>query len=120
MDKLCFKCLKQKDNITTYVLKDRGYGSEFDNLDTKLQLCQDCLEGKHEELEKWFSEKCKLDKNEFYFEIYKYENELKKFIDSLEIEGQELFYNTFEKNHVTVDREDWIKSVSASFFICKS
>lgn len=33
---ICFKCLQEKENIHTYAMDGRGYGSIFDNDNTRL------------------------------------------------------------------------------------
>lgn len=81
---LCFKCLQRKD-VTTYSIYGRGYGSWFDNFNTKLQLCDDC---KPEGINDWFNENPTIDD---YSEEYKYEQNIYDFIDTLPIEGRELF-----------------------------
>ena len=87
-EKICFKCLKEKDNIHTYTLGYRGYGSGFDNFNTILQLCNDC---NHGELSIWFNEEPEL--IDGYCEDYKYEDNIFEFVKSLPIQGRELFEN---------------------------
>lgn len=86
--KICFKCLKKKENIHTYSISYRGYGSGFDNVNTMLQLCDDC---NHEELDIWFNEEPEL----IYscWEDYKYEDNIFEFINNLPIQGREMFEN---------------------------
>ena len=108
-ENLCFKCLKKKEAINTYELKNRGYGSIYDNDDTKLQLCNECVGSieNNNELEKWFNEKPTIvDRTE----EYQYENNIKQYIETLPIQGREIFENQLsnswiEDSQVWIDRE---------------
>lgn len=106
---LCFKCLQRKKNIKTYKIENRGYGSDYDGFSSELQICEDCLEGKHEELEKWFNETCEYDSGN-YLEEYKYENNIAEYIKTLPIQGQELFENQISCGFgaYNMDSQDWI------------
>ncbi|WP_338659712.1 hypothetical protein QJR30_07530 [Paraclostridium sordellii] len=107
-ENLCFKCLQEKEDINTYGLKGRGYGSKYQNAYTKLQLCDECVGSikKHEELKKWFYEKPKME--DICTEDYKYECEIAEYIKTIPIQGQELFENQIEKGSFTVDSQEWI------------
>lgn len=101
---LCFKCIQKKD-VVTYRISGRGYGSWFDSFNTKLQLCSAC---KPEGIEEWFNEDSfnyemlddyRYESEEFfkehgdwiYTENYKYEQNIYDFVDTLPLEGRELF-----------------------------
>ena len=107
-ENLCFKCLQEKEDINTYGLKRRGYGSLYDSHNTMLQLCNECVGSikKHEELKKWFYEKPKME--DICTEDYKYEGEIAEYIKTIPIQGQELFENQIEKGSFTVDSQEWI------------
>ena len=104
-EKICFKCLKEKDNIHTYTLGYRGYGSGFDNFNTILQLCDDC---NHGELGIWFNEEPEL--IDGYCEDYKYEDNIFEFVKSLPIQGRELFENQCASGACSypMESQDWI------------
>lgn len=110
-ENLCFKCLQEKDDIQTYELSGRGYGSEYQNEHTKLQLCEECIGSikKHEELKKWFYEKPEYD-DDGCGENYKYENEIADYIKTLPIQGQEIFENQILVGApgYLIDSQDWI------------
>ena len=103
---LCFNCnnLHAKENIQTYRIHGRGYGSVFDTMDFNIQLCPDCAE--------------KIDVNCFnnaqvgvlgIEEIYYREDLLEEFIDGFRIENQEYIYNTDSYFEDKIARKDWIE-----------
>ena len=106
-ENLCFKCLQEKEDINTYGLKGRGYGSKYQNAYTKLQLCDECVGSikKHEELKKWFYEKPKME--DICTEDYKYEGEIAEYIKTIPIQGQEIFYNQLSNSWIE-DSQEWI------------
>ncbi|CEQ26783.1 hypothetical protein [Paraclostridium sordellii] len=106
-ENLCFKCLQEKEDINTYGLKGRGYGSKYQNAYTKLQLCDECVGSikKHEELKKWFYEKPKME--DICTEDYKYEDEIAEYIKTIPIQGQEIFYNQLSNSWIE-DSQEWI------------
>lgn len=105
-ENLCFKCLQKKSNINTYELKNRGYGSNYDNEHTKLQLCNECVGGidEHNELETWFNEEPTVSE---YIELYQYEDNIKQYIAALPIQGREIFENQLSNTWVE-DSQIWI------------
>lgn len=99
---LCMKCLEKKATVVHKMI-NRGYGSCFDSLESKLQLCDDCDDDKYY---KWFNQ---ADTMEDFWENYKYEDEIKRLIDALPLESQELFWNTFDERHDwDMEQQDWI------------
>lgn len=104
-DKICFKCLNESDNINTYNLDNRGYGSIFDSFKSTLQLCDEC---NCENLAVWFNEEPLLDED--YFITYMHEDKICDFVESLPIQGKELFNNrcASELGVLTIDSQDWI------------
>lgn len=97
---VCMKCLKKKATHI-YQIQNRGYGSIFDSTYTKFQVCDDC---DSEDFQKWVDEEPIWDDE---YEVYKYEDNIKEFIDSLPLESQELFYNRFDRDEY-MDAQDWI------------
>lgn len=106
-EKLCFNCLKEYDDIKVYNLCCRGYGSIYDGTDTKLQLCSCCREMVDEGLNKLFNE---IPTYVDYWEEYKYEEILSKFITLLPLQGQELFDNQVASGWTAhkIDSQDWL------------
>ena len=104
-DKICFKCLKEKDELKKYYLNRYEYGSKFDNMVTYLQICNECSP---EGIEEWFNEKPEM-KHDCYA-VYKYEQNIIDFIDTLPIQGQELFWNRCASGAIAyyMDSQDWI------------
>ena len=100
---MCFKCL-QKKSITTYSIAYRGYGSSFDSFNSDLQLCNDCTP---ENINLWFNENPTMDG---YCERYKYEEKLSEFLNTLPLEGKELFWARYSDEACAdyIDGQDWI------------
>ncbi|MEG2289539.1 MAG: hypothetical protein RSC24_06190 [Clostridium sp.] len=103
-EKLCFKCLEEKDNIHKYEINYRGYGSVFDGEDTFLQLCDCCNDNR---LNEWFNEQPKM---EDYYEEYEFEELIHDFIRELPIQGRELFDNQCVKGWGShqMQSQDWL------------
>lgn len=99
---LCFKCLSKEKPIDTFSIYGRGYGSSFDNENTKLQLCKDC---QPKGIEIWFNENPTMND---YSENYKYEDNIFQFVKTLPLEGQELFENTCSSDNYTMEAQDYI------------
>ena len=97
---LCMKCLKNKATHI-YQIQNRGYGSIFDSTYTKFQVCDDC---DSEDFQVWVDEEPVWNDE---YEVYKYEDNIIEFIDSLPLESQELFYNRFDDNEY-MEGQDWI------------
>lgn len=103
---LCFNCLKEFDNINTYTIGYRGYGSSFDSTNTKLQLCDECAKRVQDI---WFNEQPIMEDDDCY-ENYKYEKDISDFIKLLPIQGRELFENTCASDACSypMEAQDWI------------
>ncbi|MGL4573064.1 MAG: hypothetical protein ACRCVJ_18635 [Clostridium sp.] len=103
-DKLCFKCLQEKENINLYTLHERGYGSIYDGTSSKVQLCDEC---NNINLNEWFNEQPEYIKHCYE---YKYENNIEELIKTLPIQGQEMFYNQCDNGMFSEDisSQDWI------------
>lgn len=109
-ENICFKCLQVFNNndLTKYYIRNRGFGSKFDGMDTYIQLCNNCKQYINEI---WFNEKPIINPDDGCTEIYQYENELMRFINSLPIQSQELFWNSLDKGtfgNLQIDPQDWI------------
>lgn len=103
---LCMKCLKKKATHT-YTISGRGYGSIYDNFNSKFHLCDDCAK---EEYREWVNEYCESDENN-YVEDYQYERNLRDLINSFPLESRELFYNRFSYGACAshdMKPQDWI------------
>ncbi|TCJ00424.1 hypothetical protein [Cytobacillus praedii] len=100
---VCFCCLKEKP-IQKYSVYGRGYGSDFDNNNTHLQLCNDC---KPPIIEDWFNETPSVDE---YIEKYNNEDKICSFINTLPLQGQELFWNRCAHGACadSMESQDWI------------
>ena len=98
---ICMKCLKKKA-AHTYYISYRGYGSSFDDMETKFQCCDDCDKPEYDE---WFNEKEVMND---YVETYQHEDKILDLIHSLPLESQELFENRFENRGYKMDSQDWI------------
>lgn len=103
-ENLCFKCLKEGTQIKKYNLHRSEFGSKFDNYYTHLQLCNNCLP---EGIDEWFNE---IPETDGYCAIYKYEDKIIEFANSLPLQGQELFWNgvAYGACAYTMDSQDWI------------
>ena len=105
---VCFKCLEKikEGELHRIKIPALGYGSQFDNWSTNIQLCHECL--KKTNL-KWWELEIENFGEDDWCEKYKYENEIFDYIDTLPIEGQELFWNRCsDGNYYPMDAQDWI------------
>jgi len=119
-ENICFKCLQkyqaqQINSIYINPIYGCGYGdSEFNGYGSRLDLCTECYNQTNSEW--WKLEKIKQNKeiNDYTDYIdnisYKYEEEIIKYLKSMPIEGQELFFNMFAIGYKPLDMEsqDWI------------
>lgn len=103
-ENICFCCLKEK-TIETFNLYRNEYGSSFDNNHTQLQLCSEC---KPDGLEEWFNESPEM--NDGYCADYKLEGKIINFINTLPLQGQELFWCRCSSgaNATYMSSQDWI------------
>lgn len=103
-ENLCFKCLKEKENIHSYRLAYRGYGSLFDSFNSIIQLCDEC---NCLELNLWTNETPTMND---YCEEYQHEEKIFDFIDTLPVQGRELFDNQCSDGACAhyINSQDWI------------
>lgn len=104
---VCMKCLKNKATHT-YTIYGRGYGSIFDNFNSRFHLCDDCAK---EEYQEWTDERGEWDDKNFDGEEYQYEDNISNLIRSFPLEGKELFYNRFADGACAscgMKPQDWI------------
>jgi hypothetical protein len=106
-ENLCFRCLQKQNNINKYFIQGRGYGSSFDEFNTYLQLCNEC---KKEVKEEWFTEEPNI--IDEYCEDYKFEEDIRKFINTLPLESKELFWSRCtsgsNSQYRFITPQDWI------------
>ena len=103
-DRLCYCCdtLQQTaDLLYKFKIYNRGYGSYFDGSNFTIQLCDKC---KNYIDPIWFNEEPTVDNK--YFENYRYEDEINKFIGTWIIENQEYILNELDIGFM--ERQDWI------------
>ena len=103
---VCMQCLKNKATHT-YSIYGRGYGSDYDNFNSKFQLCDDCAK---DEYKTWADEESHWEGEMFCGEVYKYEGNISALLKSFPLEAKELFYNRFATgaNADTMKPQDWI------------
>lgn len=103
---VCMQCLKKKATHT-YSIYGRGYGSNYDNFNSKFQLCDDCAK---DEYKTWADEESHWEGEMFCGEVYKYEGNISALLKSFPLEAKELFYNRFATgaNADTMKPQDWI------------
>ena len=106
-ENVCFNCLKEtivhKINIPAL-----GWGSQFDNFSTKIQLCDDCYKLTNPEW--WKLNKIK-GKTDLDGECYEYEDEILDFVEQMPLAGQELFFNRYATGEFAsfhMNAQDWI------------
>lgn len=98
----CVCCGSEVTEDKIYNFGYRGYGSCFDGMETKIPLCDSC---KPLNFDSWINE---IPEQGEYYEIYKLENDLSNWIDSLSVQGKELIYNYYSKDSYTCDSNHWI------------
>ena len=74
---MCIYCGSNKVD-KTFIIKDRGWGSQFDLLEVRFPLCNTCLKKKIKK--KWLTEKPNIGNN------YLYENEILDLMDKIGID----------------------------------
>lgn len=106
--KLCWKCLKEKEPLHIIKFGPLGYGSGFDNCQTKIQLCEECFQKSNPDI---WSEEIVYDSEEareYGFAHYIHEDEIFAYFDSLPIEGRQFVWNEFHDDGYQMDPQDWI------------
>lgn len=107
---LCWKCLKEHDKSKIHIIEigALGYNSCFDNLSTRIQLCDDCY---NVNPEWWNLETIIPEGFEQFGYMYKYDKEICQFINELPLESQELVWNEYAYGACAgynMDAQDWI------------
>lgn len=107
-EKLCWKCLKEKNLIHVMEFGPLGYGSGFDNCQTKIQLCEECYQKSNPNI--WSKETVydSEEDREYDFAHYIHEDEIFNYFDSLPIEGRQFVWNEFHDDGYQMDPQDWI------------
>lgn len=95
MKAICVKCLKTLNNPKEIKIEPLGYGSLFDECGTSFCLCEDC----YNEHKKWWNlekevEEELLEATGQTFYRYKFEDDIKDWLDTLPLRSQEIVYNT--------------------------
>jgi len=109
----CFNCLQEKQ-VHKIHIPALGHGSKFSNFSSRVNLCDTCKQLTNPE---WWKlqivEDNMHDKNCWYSLRYKYEKEILDFVNSMPIEGRELFYARFGNgaNADLMSGQDWIDYV---------
>lgn len=107
---LCWKCLKEhsKDNIHVIHIPSSGYGSQFDNMSTQIQLCDNCYAETNPE---WWKFETVPFTDDGMGELFRYDKEISQFIEALPLEGQYMVMNEFAYGACagySMDAQDWI------------
>lgn len=109
-ERLCYCCNELQEsakNINNYVIKDRGFGSLFQDDDFAIQLCDACKKNVDEN---WFNNnKMKKTGTETYLNEYSKEEDINDLIESFIVENQEYVLNCNIGILDKIDRDDWIK-----------
>lgn len=100
---LCWNCLQSKENIHYIDIPMLGYGSQFDEFGTHIQLCDDCYSLTNPE---WWNLETVI--REGCFEEFKYEKEIINYVKSMPLAGQELFWNSCSGECRKMEPQDWI------------
>lgn len=117
----CMNCLQEfsSDQLNIIEIKELGYGSAFDDINTKVILCKKCYDESNSKIwnmkvkQRFASEFYDLNgKDDFVIDQeYLYEEDMIKYIDSLPVQSQELIWNTFAtglKADYKMLPQDWI------------
>ena len=106
-ENVCFNCLKEtivhKINIPAL-----GWGSQFDNFSTRIQLCDNCYSVTNPD---WWKLNVIKGKTDLEDEHYEYEDEILNFVNQMPLAGQELFWNRFASGafvDIYMKAQDWI------------
>jgi len=104
-DITCCNCITEKESINHIHIPEMGYGSYFDGWSTQINLCDECISKTPHVW--WILEVVGGDKN---YKKYKYEEEIIKFVRTLPLAGQELFFNRYASgwNSNSMKPQDWI------------
>lgn len=105
--KICFKCLKESENIHEVEFGSLGYYSHFNNYSTILQLCEDCFASAPESVKE--PDVLYDDENEER-DVYKGEDEIISYFDHLPPEGQQFVRNECANNtaRIKMEPQDWL------------
>lgn len=109
---LCYKCIqkKSKEKIHIIHIGSRGYGSNFDNFSTKLQLCDGCYAESIKDKPIWnmgvvygqmhfddYISKKDVPEDQIVSEYidnrYRYDNEMLNYLSKLPLQSKELVFN---------------------------
>jgi len=102
-DGICYCCQDKPATHHYKFAKPRGWGSAFDMLNVEFHCCDDC---DRKRFAKWFNELPRKSADEYRGEVYTYEHELVKFVESLPVNARERIYNAGDP--FGIDAQDWI------------
>ncbi len=106
-ENICFNCLKETA-IHKISIPALGWGSQFDNFSTRIQLCDDCYSVTNPD---WWKLNVIKGKTDLESEHYEYEDEILNFVNQMPLAGQELFWNRFASGAFVsyyMEAQDWI------------
>jgi len=112
LGKVCMNCLEIHDSldINTIEIAPMGYGSQFDNESTKMQLCNDCYKATPED---WWKLETHCNNEDYDFYQYVYEREILDYAGKMPLLGRELFSNRYShgagSGYMNDAPEMWIK-----------
>jgi hypothetical protein len=106
-ESICYKCLASCDDRILHIIHipAMGWGSSFDGWSTQINLCDECMQETNSD---WWKLKEIKSEHPYGGSYYEYEDEILQFIESLPIEGQELFHNRFSTDGYYMEPQDWI------------
>ena len=106
-ENICFKCLGEfaDEKLHKIVIPSMGWGSGFDNWSTRIHLCENCIKETNAE---WWKLEVVSGEFDWSGSWYKYEDDIFNFINTLPLEGQELFWNRYSTDSYQMDGQDWI------------
>jgi len=106
-DYTCYKCLKKfnDEQLNIIHIPSMGWGSRFDNWSTEIHLCNECIKETNPE---WWKLEEVVGEDDWGGSWYKYEDDIFSFVNSLPLEGQELFWNRYSTYNYCMEAQDWI------------
>lgn len=109
---ICMNCLLEKEDINIIKIRQLGYGSKFQDFQTELHLCNDCLkESTKENPYLWDMEVREI--TDYQLEEYVYDDEMIEYIENLPLISQYLVYEVYDEGYDARKHkftyEDWLK-----------
>jgi len=107
-DNTCCNCLKETTEIHQIKIASLSWGSQFDLWGTQINLCNSCFNLTDPA---WWEFEIVKDESDWGGSYYKYEEEIFKYIKTMPLSGQELFWNRYsngEWSSPILEPQDWI------------